>query len=113
MEKDVATFAKIYPNKISEFLKNQSNQIDDDINAEVALVGRSNVGKSSLINSLLNQRHAKVSKAPGKTNFLQFIHLPSISLSLVDCPGYGHANRSQKERKEWNKMMECYIAESK
>jgi len=52
----------------------------------------------------------KISKAPGKTNFLQFIHLPKYDISLVDCPGYGFAKRSEKEKKEWNKMMEYYLS---
>lgn len=60
----------------------------------------------------MNQE-TKVSKTPGKTNFLQFIYLPEAKLSLVDCPGYGYAMRSQKERKEWNTMMESYFVHNK
>ena len=66
-----------------------------------------------MINKILETNYTKISKTPGKTNFLQFIYLPVAGLSIVDCPGYGFANRSLKERKEWNKMMEIYIGESK
>ena len=69
-------------------------------------MGRSNVGKSSLINKILAETHTKTSKIPGKTNFLQFIYLPVIGITLVDCPGYGFSARSLKEKKEWNKMMQ-------
>ncbi len=75
--------------------------------------GRSNVGKSSLINSILENKETQVSKTPGKTNFLQFIYLPQAEISLVDCPGYGYASRSQKERKEWNKMIQTYLTKNK
>jgi GTP-binding protein len=71
------------------------------------------VGKSSLINALLSETHTKVSKTPGKTNFLQFIYIPVIGITIVDCPGYGKAQRSLKERKEWNKMIQQYISGSK
>jgi GTP-binding protein len=61
------------------------------------------------MNSILNNKVTKTSKTPGKTNFLQFLHLPLFDISLVDCPGYGFAKRSIKEKKEWNKMMEYYL----
>ena len=71
------------------------------------------MGKSSLINTLLHNQEAKVSKTPGKTNYLQFLYLPAAGLSFVDCPGYGYASRSKKERSEWNKMMETYLVHNK
>lgn len=55
----------------------------------------------------------KVSKEPGKTNFLQFINLPALNLSLVDCPGYGYANKSINERKKWDVMMQVYLSTNK
>lgn len=76
-------------------------------------IGRSNVGKSSLINALTADEIAKVAKRPGKTNYLQYIYVPEIGISIVDCPGYGHANKSSKEIKDWAKMLEEYIAEGK
>jgi len=65
-----------------------------------------------LINGLLENNETLVSKTPGKTNHLQFIYLPDVEITLVDCPGYGYAARSQKERKDWNVMMQKYISEN-
>ncbi len=113
MRKDVSTYAVVYPNQITEFLKKQQDSFNkDNPNVEVAFVGRSNVGKSSLVNKILEQEHAKVSKIPGKTNFLQFIYLPIIGITLVDCPGYGFAKRSLKEKNDWHKMMHEYFHHS-
>jgi len=69
--------------------------------------------KSSLINKILDQEITKTSKEPGKTNYLQVINMPSIELSLVDCPGYGYANRSLSERKKWDMMMNLYFGSGK
>lgn len=66
-----------------------------------------------MINALTGDIIAKVAKRPGKTNYLQYIYVPEIGISIVDCPGYGHANKSQKERKSWAKMLEDYIAQGK
>ncbi len=76
---------------------------------EIALVGRSNVGKSSLINKFANQRGlAKSSSTPGKTRTINF-YLINKSWYMVDLPGYGYAKVSQQEKKRWGKMIEDYI----
>lgn len=80
---------------------------------EFAFIGRSNVGKSSLINMLCdNQRLAKTSQAPGKTQMINHFDIVSAKNSrwyLVDLPGYGFAVVSQKKRKNWEKMIADYI----
>jgi GTP-binding protein len=65
---------------------------------EVAFVGRSNVGKSSLLNALLGRRIAKVSATPGKTRLLNVYLVPTLSLHYLDLPGYGYARASHSER---------------
>ncbi|RMA93035.1 ribosome biogenesis GTP-binding protein YihA/YsxC [Hydrogenothermus marinus] len=75
---------------------------------EVAIVGRSNVGKSSLINSLLNKKIAKVSATPGKTRLINFFKI-NDNFYFVDLPGYGYASVSKAERKKWQKMMDLYF----
>jgi GTP-binding protein len=80
---------------------------------EYAFIGRSNVGKSSLINALTNKKElAKVSGTPGKTQMINHFKIVSAGQKqwyLVDLPGYGFAKRSQKMRKSWAKMIEEYI----
>jgi GTP-binding protein len=80
---------------------------------EYAFIGRSNVGKSSLINMITNKKElAKVSGSPGKTQLINHFNVVSGDKSewyLVDLPGYGYAKRSQKQRKEWEKMIQDYI----
>ncbi|WP_028950921.1 ribosome biogenesis GTP-binding protein YihA/YsxC [Sulfurihydrogenibium subterraneum] len=75
---------------------------------EVAIVGRSNVGKSSLINAIFKKSVAKVSSTPGKTRFINFFTL-NKDIYFVDLPGYGFASVSQKERLSWQKMIENYL----
>lgn len=76
---------------------------------EIALAGRSNVGKSSLINVLVNRRGlARVSQQPGKTQTINF-YLINREFYLVDFPGYGYAKVSQQIRKQWGKMIEEYL----
>lgn len=76
---------------------------------ELALVGRSNVGKSSLINCLTgNGKLARISAAPGKTRLINY-YLINDSFYLVDLPGYGFAQRSKGERESWGKLMESYL----
>lgn len=76
---------------------------------EVAFVGRSNAGKSSLINSMSNQKIAKVSQTPGKTRLLNFFNF-NDSYVLVDMPGYGYAARGGDEVDDWQPMIEAYLA---
>jgi GTP-binding protein len=76
---------------------------------EFALAGRSNVGKSSFINKMLNRRAlARTSSKPGKTQTLNFFLINEL-LYFVDVPGYGYAKVSKKEREAWGKMIETYI----
>ncbi|MDY3031367.1 MAG: ribosome biogenesis GTP-binding protein YihA/YsxC [Clostridia bacterium] len=77
---------------------------------EFAFAGRSNVGKSSLINKLLNRKSlARVSGTPGKTVTINFYNIDD-TIFLVDLPGYGYAQRSKSETEKWGKMMEDYLA---
>lgn len=82
---------------------------------ELAFVGRSNVGKSSLLNKLLNRRGlARTSSTPGCTRQINFFDVKSVAgleLMLVDLPGYGFASRSKGERKEWAELIEHYLLE--
>jgi GTP-binding protein len=82
---------------------------DNDV--ELAVVGRSNVGKSSLLNALANRKQlALVSKTPGRTQLLNCFSLGG-GAALIDCPGYGYAAVPAKERKRWQSMMEDYLLE--
>ncbi|PLR68317.1 MULTISPECIES: ribosome biogenesis GTP-binding protein YihA/YsxC [Bacillaceae] len=76
---------------------------------EIALAGRSNVGKSSFINKLLNRKNlARTSSKPGKTQTLNFYIINEV-LHFVDVPGYGYAKVSKSERDAWGKMIETYF----
>ncbi|MGM0874456.1 MAG: ribosome biogenesis GTP-binding protein YihA/YsxC [Bacillota bacterium] len=76
---------------------------------EIALAGRSNVGKSSFINKMLARKGlARISSKPGKTQTLNFYIINEV-LHFVDVPGYGYAKVSKKEREAWGKMIETYI----
>ena len=80
-----------------------------DSRAEVAVVGRSNVGKSSLINALANRNGlANVSKTPGRTQLLNCFELPD-GRTVVDCPGYGYAKVSKAQRASMANMIEGYL----
>lgn len=86
-------------------------QYPQDSWAEVALVGRSNVGKSSLINCLLNRKKlARTSSTPGKTQTLNF-YLINRSFYFVDLPGYGYAKVSKQEKAKWGRMIEHYLSQ--
>ena len=80
---------------------------------EYAFIGRSNVGKSSLINALTSKKElAKVSRSPGKTQLINHFTVTSSARDkwyLVDLPGYGYAKRSMSQRKTWEKMIQDYI----
>lgn len=79
---------------------------------EIAFAGKSNVGKSSLINGLINRKSlARTSSQPGKTQTINFYNV-NHELYLVDLPGYGYAKVSQSEKEKWGKMVERYLQKS-
>ena len=80
---------------------------------EIAFAGKSNVGKSSLLNVLINRKsYARTSAQPGKTQTINFYNV-NDALYYVDLPGYGYAKVSQTEREKWGKMIEKYLKVSK
>ncbi len=86
-----------------------SRQFPRDPKPEIALSGRSNVGKSSLINTLLGRKSlARVSSAPGKTITINYYNVDG-KLYLVDLPGYGYAKRSMESKKNWSSLTDDYF----
>lgn len=85
------------------------DHIKDSRLVEIAFIGRSNVGKSSLINALVGQKIALTSKTPGRTRQLNFFEL-SEKLNLVDMPGYGFAKVGKKEVESWEKLSYEYFS---
>lgn len=80
---------------------------------EIALAGKSNVGKSSLINNLTNNsKLARTSSAPGKTRLVNFYQINEEELFLVDLPGYGFAKAPRQEKEKWAAMIEGYLEKS-
>ena len=80
---------------------------------EIAFAGKSNVGKSSLINALMNRKAlARTSASPGKTQTINFYNV-NHEMYLVDLPGYGYAKVSQSVKEQWGKMIERYLHQSK
>ncbi|MCM1161121.1 MAG: ribosome biogenesis GTP-binding protein YihA/YsxC [Roseburia sp.] len=80
---------------------------------EIAFAGKSNVGKSSLINALMNRKsYARTSAQPGKTQTINFYNI-NEELYFVDLPGYGYAKVSKEEKAKWGKMVERYLKRSK
>lgn len=89
-----------------------TSKLPDNLLPEVAFAGKSNVGKSSLINGLLNRKSlARTSSAPGKTQTINFYNI-NKELYFVDLPGYGYAKVSQEIRAKWGKMIEKYLHNS-
>ncbi len=85
------------------------NQYPNTDFPDIAFAGRSNVGKSSLINKLLNRKSlARVSSKPGKTATINFYNIDDC-LNFVDLPGYGFAKVSKSEKQKWGKMIETYL----
>lgn len=99
-------------NKI-EFVKSSvwPDQYPPATMPEIAFVGRSNVGKSSLINTLVGRKNlAKTSNTPGRTQLINFFTI-NETVSFVDLPGYGFAKVSQAVKKNWGEMIEVYLRE--
>ena len=90
-----------------------TSEIPDNRLPEIAFAGKSNVGKSSLINALMNRKSlARTSAQPGKTQTINFYNINSATY-LVDLPGYGYAKVPESERVKWGKMIERYLHASK
>lgn len=90
-----------------------TSKLPDTGKPEVAFAGKSNVGKSSLINGLMNRKSlARTSAQPGKTQTINFYNV-NDAMYLVDLPGYGYAKVSQSEKEKWGKMIEKYLHTSK
>jgi len=90
-----------------------TSSLPDNPYPEIAFAGKSNVGKSSLINALMNRKsYARTSATPGKTQTINFYNI-NEELYLVDLPGYGYAKVSEKEKAQWGKLIERYLNGSK
>lgn len=90
-----------------------TSKIPDTDKPEVAFAGKSNVGKSSLINGLMNRKAlARTSAQPGKTQTINYYNINNM-MYLVDLPGYGYAKVSQKEKEKWGQMIENYLHTSR
>ena len=89
-----------------------TSTLPDNDKPEVAFAGKSNVGKSSLINARMNRKsYARISATPGKTQTINFYNI-NEELYLVDLPGYGYAKVSEAEKERWGKMIERYLNNS-
>lgn len=90
-----------------------TSKLPDNACPEIAFAGKSNVGKSSLINGLMNRKsYARTSATPGKTQTINYYNI-NDELYLVDLPGYGYAKVSEKEKQQWGKLIERYLYSSK
>lgn len=90
-----------------------TSKLPDNTLPEIAFAGKSNVGKSSLINAVMNRKSlARTSSQPGKTQTINFYNLNN-EMYLVDLPGYGYANVSISVKEQWGKMIERYLVNSK
>lgn len=86
-----------------------SAQLGNSDLPEIVFAGKSNVGKSSLINKFFNRKNlARVSGVPGKTTTINFFRVDEVR--IADLPGYGYARRSDNERRRWGELMEAYFA---
>ena len=90
-----------------------TSKLPETDRVEFAFAGKSNVGKSSLINALMNRKAlARTSATPGKTQTINFYNINDI-MYLVDLPGYGYAKVSEREKEQWGKLIERYLNTSK
>lgn len=89
-----------------------TSEIPETEYPEIAFAGKSNVGKSSIINALMNRKsYARTSEKPGKTQTINYYNV-NDAIYLVDLPGYGYANVSVKVKEKWGKMIEKYLSTS-
>ncbi|MDR2526653.1 MAG: ribosome biogenesis GTP-binding protein YihA/YsxC, partial [Rickettsiales bacterium] len=103
---------------VNDFFKNnkpifitgvaKEENLPNSILPEFAFIGRSNVGKSSLINAITNSKIAIISKTPGRTKELNFFQIAN-KLTLVDMPGFGYAKSSKKDVENWNDLIIKYL----
>ncbi len=99
------------PQLILETTAYTIDQLVGSLTPQLALAGRSNVGKSSLVNALAGRRKlAKVSATPGKTRSVNYYRVDPYDFCLVDLPGYGYARASKAEREKWAKLLERYLS---
>lgn len=90
-----------------------TSKLPENTKPEIAFAGKSNVGKSSLINGLMNRKSlARTSAQPGKTQTINFYNI-NDAMYLVDLPGYGYAKVSETEKQKWGQMIENYLHTSK
>ena len=90
-----------------------TSKLPENVHPEVAFAGKSNVGKSSLINALMNRKAlARTSSQPGKTQTINFYNING-ELYFVDLPGYGYAKANERVKAQWGKMIENYLHRSK
>jgi GTP-binding protein len=90
------------------------DQLPECAETQIAMAGRSNVGKSSLINALAGRKNlARISATPGKTRSINFFRAAPWNFYLVDLPGYGYARASHQERAGWAKLLERYLLQTK
>ncbi len=90
-----------------------TSKLPENVHPEVAFAGKSNVGKSSLINALMNRKSlARTSAQPGKTQTINYYNV-NDAIYLVDLPGYGYAKANEKVKAQWGKMIEDYLHRSK
>lgn len=90
-----------------------TSKLPENTSPEIAFAGKSNVGKSSLINALMNRKSlARTSSQPGKTQTINFYNI-NDAMYLVDLPGYGYAKVAESEKQKWGQMIENYLHGSK
>lgn len=90
-----------------------TSKLPENVHPEVAFAGKSNVGKSSLINALMNRKSlARTSSQPGKTQTINYYNI-NDEIYFVDLPGYGYAKANEKVKAQWGKMIEDYLHKSK
>ncbi|MBQ9406313.1 MAG: YihA family ribosome biogenesis GTP-binding protein [Desulfovibrio sp.] len=100
------------PNLVLEATAYTLSQLTAQHKTQIAIAGRSNVGKSSLINALAQRKNmALVSSTPGKTRSVNFYRVEPHGFYLVDLPGYGYARTSQNERDKWAQLLTHYLTE--